>query len=376
VAERVSADSSAWRERRTVEPTRWVAVGDPQAPLERYFEVLRARELLGADGWLRPEVGLVSMGDHFDFGSFEERRAAADSAYRLLSWLAAHPPEQVTLLLGNHDMARVGELIAFDDAQFESASASARVLYLDSDLTRSREREFLERYPALPSIELAARDLATFRVEQRELVTRLLTTGRFRLATATPDAVLCHAGVTTQHLTAIGLSEAQHSQPLEVASALNAALHSAVHQWQSTPDRPLDVEGLHRVGCAERGEGGGALLHRAAHPHTFEASGGEEADLYDRRFDPRRLPPGLVQVIGHVQDAKCRTLLRDWVVDRPGPLGSLRNLTVRGCEVAYRTGAPGALPSDAAALVFTDGAMNKTPPMHYEVLDLKRLRAA
>jgi hypothetical protein len=97
--------------------------------------------------------------------------------------------------------------------------------------------------------------------------------------------------------------------------------------------------------------------------------------LYSRRFDPRRLPAGLVQVVGHVQDAKCRTLLQQWVTDAPAPPGALRNLTVQGSDVSYRTGTPGSLPSGTAALVFTDGAMNRTPPAAYEVLDLSQLRA-
>ena len=46
---------------------RWVALGDPQAPLEKVMAILDAYDLLGDDGRLSPRAGLVSMGDHFDF---------------------------------------------------------------------------------------------------------------------------------------------------------------------------------------------------------------------------------------------------------------------------------------------------------------------
>ena len=99
----------------SVEPSarpraRHVAIGDPQAPLETFFALLDAHGLRDDDGRVAPDVHLVVMGDYFDWGARDDRERARQSGRRLLEWLAAHPREQVTLLLGNHDLARVGEL--------------------------------------------------------------------------------------------------------------------------------------------------------------------------------------------------------------------------------------------------------------------------
>ena len=83
-----------------------VAIGDPQAPLERFFAILEHHGLLSDRGRLRDDVLLVSIGDHFDWGDPEDRRTAADSGLNLLAWLASHPPDHVVVLAGNHDLAR------------------------------------------------------------------------------------------------------------------------------------------------------------------------------------------------------------------------------------------------------------------------------
>ncbi|MBL8957311.1 MAG: metallophosphoesterase, partial [Myxococcaceae bacterium] len=92
-----------------------VAIGDAQAPLATFLGVLDRDGLIGDDGRLKPDVHLVSIGDHFDYGPPEWRSRATAEATALLAWLAAHPADQVTLILGNHDQARVAELGAFDD---------------------------------------------------------------------------------------------------------------------------------------------------------------------------------------------------------------------------------------------------------------------
>src|SRR5207244_1803045 len=79
---------------------------------------------------------------------------------------------------------------------------------------------------------LAARGLATFSAEQRDLVTRLLRAGRFRLAVAIDrDLLLCHAGVTTADLDALALARTAHADARAVADVLNAALAGAVAAW-------------------------------------------------------------------------------------------------------------------------------------------------
>jgi hypothetical protein len=153
-------------------PRRRVAIGDPQAPFEKVLEILDAHALLGSDGFLKADVLLVSMGDHFDWGRRSERAQAAADSICLLTWLLSQRQEQVVVLLGNHDLARVGELASFDDRSFAAAQLEADRIYGEgkSPVDEAEERAFIARYPALPSVEVAARDFATFNVRQRELI--------------------------------------------------------------------------------------------------------------------------------------------------------------------------------------------------------------
>jgi hypothetical protein len=378
VASRAAADRSLWRSSEgapRAQRVRTVAIGDPQAPIGRFFEVLWQRGLLGLDGWLAPDVHLVSMGDHFDYGAFEERQVAGLSGLQLLSWLAAHPSDQVTLLAGNHDLSRVGELVQFTAAEFNEATVAAQKLYRAPQRDVAAEMRFFERFPAIPSVELAARDLSTFRPEQRRIVRQLLEQGRLCLAAEFDGMLLCHAGVTSEHLSAIGVAPAVQSDAAAVSTALNASLDAAVAAWLQDPSQPLHIPHLHRPGSRATGEGGGILLHRPARPdkNTTALSGNDEdPNLFSRRYDPRRVPRGLIQVTGHVRDAKSRALLGPWAVDAPGPEGQLRSLTIDGDRVEYRRGTPRREPG-LTAMVFTDGAMAQTPLGGYEVLDLNTL---
>src|SRR5687767_12974249 len=75
-----------------------VAIGDAQAPLGTFLAILDRHGLLGEDGRLKAEVQLVSIGDHFDYGPTAWRKLATEEALQLLSWLAAHPADQVILI--------------------------------------------------------------------------------------------------------------------------------------------------------------------------------------------------------------------------------------------------------------------------------------
>lgn len=329
-----------------------VAVGDPQASFGTFLQILDLNGLLGEEGRLRPEVGLVSMGDHFDWGKPPERERATEEGTLLLSWLAAHAPDQVQIIFGNHDLVRVGELSGFTDQAFLAARAQADLAYQQP----SHQAAFLARYPMLASAEVIARDFACFDVRQRELVTRLLKKRRARLAVAAADdLLLVHAGVTQEELTWL---DVVNRDAHTVAAALNRFLDSRVAAWSG--QGPLDLTPLHEAGSAKDGEAKGMLFHRPANPAI------KKVDRASRRFDPHTLPRSITQVIGHINDKKCRELLGDWA-DSPQPVfGAIRGMRVSGNQVHYRVGC-----EDHDALIFLDGGMNHVAPEEYQLFDLE-----
>ena len=376
---------------------RRVAIGDPQASLETFFAVLDAHSLRAPGGQLRDDVHLVSVGDHFDYGGAGDRARAAHDGTAILTWLASHPPEQATILAGNHDLARVGELVRFDDATFASAQLEADVVYarqlasvaatsvdrVAANAADAAERAFLARHPEVPTAECVARDFAAFRAEQRDLVLALLRAGRMRLAfAAADDLLLTHAGVTVDDLDALGVPASAHADAPRIAEALDGALAAAVGAFDGAP--LVISPDLHRPGSAAFGEGRGILYHRPSQPNPDRHAGHERHDAPAlflpprRRFDPRRLPRGLTQAIGHIQDAKCRSLLRDWAVSDPAPDGALRHLVTDGAAVRYAVGAGDARESarnrGCAAMLFLDGGMRRADPARYELCDLDSAR--
>jgi hypothetical protein len=370
VAERLAREAAAGAPRSAPPDGRaraaWWALGDPQAPLSTVFAVLELHGLLADDGRLVPEVGLVSIGDHFDHGPAESVQQAAADGLAFLAWLALHPADQVTILAGNHDLARVGELVAFDDARFAEARAEARLAYRDGAADAALEQAWLARFPELPSAEVAARDFSAFARAQTHWVEALLRVGRLRLAAARGRVLLTHAGVTVDDLALAADTATTAWSAVGAAAALNAALARALGVW--APATPLELPGLHTPGSAARGEGGGILFHRAAAKGPQAAFAGP----LRRRFDPRRLPAGMTQVIGHVRDKKSRELLAPWVEGPPAGDGPPRHLVTDGEQVRYRTGLPERLAVEApeALLIFIDGGLGSAAPERYQLLPL------
>lgn len=365
-------------------PGRVVAIGDPQTNTARFFGALAAEELLGPDGWLRPDVRLVAMGDYFDYHA-PERAEAQVEGVRILAWLAAHPREQVTVLLGNHDLARVMELAGVEDARFEAAHRVAvTVLALPRDQRGAATAEFLAAFPELATPGYAARDYNAFTVEQRALIVRLLLARRCMLATmeraldGTP-LLLSHAGVTEAQLAVLEMG-AQRA-PDAIARALNARLENAVLRveadWRDGRITPLDLSPLHVAGAAGK-EGGGLLYQRPADPARPGADPHWEHDARaPRRFDPRTLPRGVVQVVGHTGHSKAASEMPHW--HEPGmPLptktehrGGVRTLSVDGDRVLYRRGIHGPVHPDEAVLWMIDPEMHYVPtPRDVAVLEL------
>ena len=343
------------------------AIGDPQAPLEKFLAILEGHALLGDDGKLAPDVLLVSLGDHFDWGGAQERQTAAADALAILSWLAAHPPDQVVLLLGNHDLARVAELADLDLPRYQQARAEADRAYRGGHPDPGEERAFVARYPFVGGSEALARDLSSFEPPQRERVRQLLEARRFRLAfPAAEDLLLVHAAVTDDDLSRIGVPPQKRWSAPKVAQALNGFFDRLIESWDGS--EPLELSPLDRTQSAATGKGRGILHQRPAHPAHSTA---EELDGPPRRrFDPRGLPPGLIQVVAHVRDGKCRQLLRPWVDTPEPPEGALRRLITDGDRVGYGPGP--ALPAErhTAQMLFADGGMYWTPAERYALVDL------
>ena len=122
----------SFRTSQNVAPTQWWCFGDPQAGFDTFCAVLEHHGLLDDDGLLRSDVGLVSMGDHFDYGAGKHDPVGEAErgleGQRILAFLAAHPRSQVRILLGNHDAARVIEFAHLDDERFGVMKAASHAV--------------------------------------------------------------------------------------------------------------------------------------------------------------------------------------------------------------------------------------------------------
>lgn len=58
---------------------RWFAMGDPQTTFDKVLGILEGHGLLGEGRRLRDDVGLVSIGDHFDFDQRHTGTTLADA---------------------------------------------------------------------------------------------------------------------------------------------------------------------------------------------------------------------------------------------------------------------------------------------------------
>ncbi len=349
---------------RTENVERSVAIGDLQASSQRIFEVLAWHGLLDEEGRISGDVQLLSIGDHFDYDTRasgllgQARRDGPD----VLSYLAAHHPEQVVILLGNHDTARVMELSATTDARFDEAAPLAAELVAlrasDPEVYQLRLAGYAKRFPELPGPGLVHRDYSAFTSGQRELVRELVLAGRMKLAATARlpagEALLAtHAGVTMREVEMLGVESISAAA---LASALNGRLEAAVAEvagpWlAAAPGAPLPVPlslaPLHLSAATgssgEPGlpEGGGLLYHR---PSDSERPGAnrqwEAAPGRPRRFHPRNLPAGVLQISGHTGHPKCVEELARWAESsmQEEPCGR-RSLRVRGEDIRYQLGA-------------------------------------
>ena len=343
---------------------RTFVMGDPQAPFAK------VRELLEAHGALDPtrdriadDVVLVSIGDHFDY-DYRDPATASREGLATLRWLSTHDPDQVVLLFGNHDAARVMELATITDDEFAAAREASH---------RMTAHDFALAYPALPAAGVVGRDYASFTTEQRALVMELLLAGRFHLAVTGELldgrlALITHAGVTARELALLGVD----ADPTAIAGALEAHLAAAVERvatdWERGWLAPLSLAPLHHAGPPGE-EGGGLLYHRPSNP----TSGSTFHTDRPRRFDPRSLP-AITQIAGHSGHAKCVHELADWCA--PGTAvrkhGGIRTLRVSEGTVCYDMGVAPPL-AGAADLILIDGELRRLPAFDVALLEIRRV---
>ncbi len=379
---------------RAVTPRRAVAMGDPQAALEKLLAVLEHQGLLGEDGRLRDDVQLVSIGDHFDFGTRAQGTidAARVDGPAFLRWLCAHPPAQVTILVGNHDVARVMELARVSDERFAAATAVAEALLAaradapDEHPARVAA-EYMARFPEVPALGVVQRDFSAFTAAQRALVVAELLAGRLRLgasarAAGGPPLLLTHAAITGRELALLGLPDER--DPAILAAALDARLAMAIDEvrprWLAGDLAPLSLAPLHVAGATAADglgalpEGGGMLYHRPADPDRPGADRSWETEMTrPRRYHPRTLPAGLVQVAGHTGHPKCVAELVRWRDPAmPETLSGRRTLRARGGDdVRYELGLAPAAPGDAV-LYLIDPSLHRAPdPAAVELFELE-----
>jgi hypothetical protein len=363
---------------------RTFVIGDPQASFDKVLEVLDGHGALatGDEPHLAADVRLVSIGDHFDY-DLQDPVTAGQEGLRVLRWLASHAPEQVILLAGNHDLARVMELATITDDEFAAARALARSIeetqHRDGKAAVARTAaEFTTTFPALPAAGVIGRDYASFSTEQRTLVMQLLLAGRFHLAlTGTlrdgREVLITHSGVTARELGILGVRDVT---PRAIAAVLESELLAAVDRvrddWQRGELAPLCLEPLHVAG-RNGVEGGGMLYHRPSNPDRPDADKAWELDpSRPRRFDPRTLPP-ITQIVGHSGHAKCVYELGPWVTANAQSRkhGGIRTLRVDNGQVTYDLGVAAPAEHRVADVIMIDGELRRVPAEEFALLELQ-----
>lgn len=322
----------------------------------------------------------MTVGDYFDYHDKETDsvEVTRKNGFEILSWLASHDPEQVTILLGNHDISRVQELIEMSDERFREARAMA--FALDKPDSVWTIEDFFEAFPEIPNPTIVLRDFSSYGEIQRDLLKRLLLEGRVKLGAfglwRGRGVLINHAGLTMRELSILG--DEGLRDPGRISALLNERLEDAVERvrgaWERGEPEALDLAPLHVSGVA-REEGGGLLYHRPSNPDFFADSWANNK-IRPRRYQPKNLPQGLLQVVGHTQHHKCLKELGDWIVKeaQERELFDLRTLRVsRGSEVRYERGLPKSLGVDEAALLMLDGAINDCPVERYPLLELDEL---
>jgi hypothetical protein len=340
-----------------------VAVGDPQASLEKLLSIFERNDFL-IGGALRSHVHVIFMGDYFDYGPPSLREEAARSGIELFEWILRQHKQQVTILLGNHDLARLCELSEFRSAEeFQAAHQLALKAYRGGDVDIALESHLKTLYPNLVDAETIARDFSCFAPAQRALLISALRQGRIRVAHVHRGALFVHAGVTRRDLQRLNPAE-------ETAEAYARCLNSFFEERvavflkdiEGDARGALDLQFLHVPPSRKTGWGRGIFFQRpgdpsaSKHPEDFEG-------LTRARYSPLELP-NFLQVVGHTRDKKCRETMPLWSDAGEAQDGALRSLQIENGFPTYRRGI-----HYNSRMIFTDGAMFHSSVEAYELLN-------
>jgi Calcineurin-like phosphoesterase len=340
-----------------------VAVGDPQASLEKLLAIFERHDLLSR-GRLRSHVRAIFMGDYFDYGPPSLREEAARSGAELLEWILNQNTQQVTILLGNHDLARLCELSEFQSAEeFQVAHQLALKAYRGGDVDIELENHLKTLYPSVVDAETIARDFSCFAPAQRALLISALRQGRMRIAHAHRGALFVHAGVTRRDLQRLNPAE-------ETAEAYARCLNSFFEErvgvflkdLEGDARGALDLQFLHVPPSRKTGWGRGIFFQRPGDPAASKRPEDFEG-LTRARYNPLELP-NFLQVVGHTRDKKCRETMPFWSDAGEPKDGVLRSLQIENGFPRYRHG----IHCDPS-MIFTDGAMFHSSVENYELLD-------
>lgn len=353
----------SFRTTQSIVPRSWWCLGDPQAGFDTFCAVLEHHGLLDDDGLLRHDVGLVSMGDHFDYGA-GTHDPVGDAmrgleGQRILAFLAAHPRSQVRILLGNHDAARVIEFAHLDDERFSVIKAASHAVPRNP----ADELRYALEYD-VPCVTMPKRDFCTWSEAQRSQVERLLPDGRYDLAAVGVDAgveiLLTHTGVTSRELGLLGLSPTATAQ--DVAVSLNSLLTTAVSgvadAWRSGRHTPLSLEPLHTA-PSPGVEAGGFLAHRPANPERPDPWGWDQTR--PRRFAPSTLPRAFDQAVGHTGAKLLDRGLAPWSAGNVGPTGRAHTLFVDADACRFVVGVASSHAGSTRLLLLDPGLAHVDP---------------
>ncbi len=190
-------------------------------------------------------------------------------------------------------------------------------------------------------------------------------------AHAGKPVLLTHAGVTNTEVKELGVEPCAEALAVALDQRLREAVGHVRSPWERGQHAALDLRPLHFAGEAGH-EGGGLLYHR---PSNRGDDTGSDEPLAPRRFHPRELPRGLIQVCGHTGHKKCRKELTEWLAPSPAPRthGGLRTLAVGESSIVYSESVEPARAEDAT-YYFIDIEMNAPEVTDYPLFELESVR--